>query len=223
MGDKLKAFIKENPALIPENLMIRARKLSSSLISDATEGLGVMEYHLKPIAPKMKVIGTAMTVALRPGDNLFLHKAIYLSGQGYVLVADGKGYSGGAAWGEMTTRAALAMGVEGLVLDGVVRDLAELRELGFPVFAKGAVPSGMNRLGPGEINGGISCAGISVQPGDLVVGDDDGVVVVTRDRIADVLEQAETKAAQEAIRIKEIAQGKLEPEWISAKLKSWGL
>ena len=220
MGNKLKSLILENAPLISDELMIRAKKLSSSLISDATESFGVMDYHIKPIAPKMKVIGTAMTVALRPGDNLFLHKAIYLSGKGYVLVVDGKGYSCGAAWGEMMTRAALAIGVEGLVLDGVIRDIAELRELGFPVFAKGSVPSGLNRIGPGEINSDISCGGISVHPGDLIFGDDDGVVVVSINKIAEVLDQAETKAVQEEIRIQEITQGKLEPEWIKEKLKN---
>lgn len=203
--------------------MIRARKLACSLISDAMECYAPMDGHIKSIAPKMKVAGTAITIALRPGDNLFLHKAIYLAGKGYVLVADGKGYSNGAAWGEMTTRAAIAIGVEGVVLDGFIRDLAELRELGFPVFARGAVPSGMNRLGPGEINGVISCGGVSVNPGDLVCGDEDGVVVVPRDKAAEVLDRAEDKARQEEKRIQEIAQGKFEPEWINERLKNWGL
>ncbi len=215
--------IKENPSLIPEDLVIRARKLASSLISDAMECFGAMEARIKPVAPTMTVVGTALTVMIRPGDNLFLHKATYLAGKGYVLVADQQGYSSGAAWGEMMTRAAMAVGVEGVVLDGVVRDLPELRMLGFPVFAKGAIPNGVNRFGPGEINGVISCGGISVHPGDLVFGDEDGVVVVPRADIAAVVTDAEAKALQEKKRIQEISQGKLEPGWIAERLRYLGL
>jgi len=223
MEEKMGLFIREKPPLIPEDLLIRARKLSSSLISDAMECFGTMDCHIKPVAPTMRVVGTAMTVMIRPGDNLFLHKATYLSGKGYVLVADQQGYSSGAAWGEMMTRAAMAVGVEGLVLDGVVRDLTELRELGFPVFAKGAIPNGLNRFGPGEINGAISCAGVSVHPGDLVFGDEDGVVVVPKAEIGVVLMGAEAKAVQEKKRIQDIAQGKLEPGWINERLRYLGL
>ena len=178
-----------------------------------------MDHGIKPLAPRMRIVGTAMTVALRPGDNLFLHKAIYLSGKGYVLVADGKGFSHGAAWGEMTTRAAMAIGIEGIVLEGFIRDLAEIRELGFPVFARGTVPGGVNRMGPGAVNTVISCGGITVRPGDLVLGDEDGVVVIPRDRIADTILEAEKMAAQEQVRISEIAQGKLEPEWLKQKFE----
>ncbi len=215
--------IKENPPLIPDDLMIRARKLTSSLISDAMESFGAMEARIKPVAPTMTVVGTALTVMIRPGDNLFLHKATYLAGKGYVLVADQQGYSSGAAWGEMMTRAAMAVGVEGVVLDGVVRDLPELRMLAFPVFAKGAIPNGVNRFGPGEINGVISCGGISVHPGDLVFGDEDGVVVVPRAEIAAVVTDAEAKALQEKKRIREISEGKLEPAWIAERLRHLGL
>jgi 4-hydroxy-4-methyl-2-oxoglutarate aldolase len=223
MGEKPGLCIRENPPLIPEDLVIRARKLSSSLISDAMESFGAMDCHIKPVAPTMKVAGTAMTVMIRPGDNLLLHKATYLSRKGYVLVADQQGYASGAAWGEMMTRAAMAVGVEGVVLDGVVRDLKELKELGFPVFAKGAIPNGLNRFGPGEINGIISCGGISVHPGDLIFGDEDGVVVVPRAEIEAVLVDAEAKAVQEKKRIQEIAQGKLEPAWIDERLRQLGL
>lgn len=219
MGDSLTRLIMERPPLIENAYIERARKLASSLLSDALKSSCEMDYGIKPVAPKMRIVGTAMTVALKPGDNLFLHKAIYLSGKGYVLVADGKGFAHGAAWGEMTTRAAMAMGVEGIVLDGFIRDLTEIRDLGFPVFARGTVPGGVNRMGPGRINTTISCGGITVNPGYLVLGDEDGVVVVPKDRIAETVLAAEKMAAQEQVRINEIGQGKLEPEWLKQKFE----
>lgn len=219
MKDRPEFIINENPPLIADDLVLRAKKLSSSLLSDATDGSGVMDFRIKPIIPKFKLIGTAMTVSLKADDNLFLHKAIYLAANGYVLVADGKGYSRGAAWGEMMSQAAMAIGVEGVVLDGVIRDIVEIRALRFPVFAKGAVPSGMSRIAPGAINCAISCGGAAVIPGDLVFGDDDGVVIVPRAKIDEVLAKAERKLVLEEQRIQEIENGKLEPDWVRERVK----
>jgi regulator of RNase E activity RraA len=219
MDDSLTCLIREKPPLVEDGYPARARKLASSLLSDALRAPCAMDYGIKPLASGMRIVGTAMTVTLQPGDNLFLHKAIYLSGKGYVLVVDGKGFANGAVWGEMTTRAAMASGTEGIVLDGFIRDLSEIRELGLPVFARGTVPGGVNRMGPGGINTIISCGGIAVHPGDLVMGDEDGVVVIPRNRIADTILQAEKMAAQEQFRIREIAQGKLEPEWLKQKFE----
>lgn len=182
------------------------------------DSFGIMDYEIKPIKPGMRVIGTAITVKVRPGDNLFLHKAVYLSEKGYVLVLDSNGHKAGAVWGEMMTRGAIAMKAEGVVLDGVVRDLAVLRELGFPVFAVGAVPNGMSRNGPGYINDTISCGGVSVSPGDLIYGDDDGVVVVPSNIVERVIILAEEKLELEEIRIREIEQGKIEPNWIDVNI-----
>ena len=223
MKENFQATINESSPLISDDLVRRVGKLSSSLFADAMAGSGVMDFRIKPVRPNTKVVGTALTVSMKPGDNLFLHKAVFLSRQGYVLVADGKGYTGGAAWGEMMTRAAMARGAEGVVLDGLIRDCTDLVELGFPVFSKGAVPSGVTRLGPGSINSVISCGGVPVHPGDLVVGDDDGVVVVSRDKIEQALSQAEEKLAQEEKRIQEIGRENPEPAWVGEGLKSWGL
>ena len=210
--------INQNPKKIPDELVERAKKLSSSLLSDAMGFLGTMNYQIKPVKTGMKVTGTALTVKVKPGDNLYLHKSIYLAEKGYVLVMDNGGYKQGAVWGEMMTRGALATGLEGVVLEGVVRDLSDIKELGLPIFACGAIPSGSTTNGPGSINMGISCGGISVSPGDFIMGDDDGVVAVPFHMLEEVLLKAEAKLKKEGERIKEIAEGRLEPEWINENL-----
>ena len=188
------------------------------MLADAMNSFGAMRYSIKPVKPGMKVLGTAITVKVKPGDNLFLHKAIYLGGKGYVIVLDSDEYMGCASWGSMMTRGAIAAGVEGVVLDGAVRDLEEIREMGLPIFAAGAVANGPTTNDPGYINGVISCGGVSVSPGDLIFGDDDGVVAVSPEILEEVLIKAEKKAAGEDARIKEIAEGKLEPDWVRDKV-----
>lgn len=218
MNNNVKILIKDNPKKIPDNLIERARKLSPSLLADAMGSFGTMSYCIKPIKPGMRVLGTAITVKVKPGDNLFLHKAIYLASKGYVIVLDSNEHKTCASWGSMMSLGAIAMGVEGIVLDGAVRDLSEIRELGLPIFASGAIPNGPTTNGPGLINSVISCGGVSVSPGDLVFGDDDGVVVVPPDTLEDVLLKAEAKAEKEELRIKEIEMGKLEPDWVRDKI-----
>lgn len=220
MNNKNEVLIKENPDKISDKLIERANQLSPSLLADAMSSFGTMNYCIKPIKSGMRVLGTAITVKVKPGDNLFLHKAIYLSGKGYVIVLDSNENKSCASWGSMMSKGAIAMGVEGVVLDGAVRDLSEIRELGFPIFASGAIPNGPTTNGPGLINSVISCGGISVSPGDLVFGDDDGVVVVPPSILEEVLLKAEAKAKKEEIRFKEIEMGKMEPDWVKEKVSN---
>ena len=223
MEKQLELQFHPNPPLLSSEVIERARKLSTTLLSDVMGCFGAMDYTIKGIVPGMKIFGTAITVSLRPGDNLILHQALYSAQKGYVLVVDGKGHTRNAPFGEIMARAAMAIGIEGIVLDGVVRDRASLLQLGFPVFAKGFVPTGGDKDGPGEINVPISCGGVSVSPGDLVAADDDGVVIVPRHKIERVLELAEKKALQEEKRMLDIMNGKLEPSWLRKKMEPYGL
>lgn len=218
MNQNENAIIKANPTKISDNFIERAKKLSPSLLADAMSSFNTMNYKIKPVKTGMKVLGTAITVKVKPGDNLFLHKAIYLAGKGYVIVLDSSEHKTCASWGSMMTRGAIAMGIEGVVLDGAVRDLDEIKGLGLPIFASCAVPNGPTTNGPGLINHVISCGGVCVTPGDFIFGDDDGVVVVPSYMLEEVLLKAEKKAASEESRIKEIEQGKLEPDWVKEKV-----
>jgi len=145
MTGKVGLFIKENSPLIPQELLQRANDLSTSLLADAMEGCGVMDYSIKPITPGMKFVGTALTVNCPNGANLMFHKALYSASKGYIVTVDGKGNTSGAALGDLMATAAIKVGVSGIVLDGVVRDIAILRKLPLAIFAKGAVPNATSK------------------------------------------------------------------------------
>jgi len=223
MKEKAGLFIRENPILIPEELLQKANKLSTSLLADAMEGFRVMDYTIKPIAPGMKVVGTALTVNCPNGANLMFHKALYSASKGYIVIVDAKGNTSNAVFGDLMATAAIKLGVGGIVLDGVVRDISTLRKLNLPIFAKGAIPNAASKDGPGEINGTISCGGTIVNPGDLIIGDDDGIVIVPRNRIDEVIKTAEEKSKKEEQRIQEIEEGKIMPNWVEIKLKDLGI
>lgn len=210
--------INTPPELVASETIEQVTCLSTTLLSDAMAGLGVMNYQIKPVAPGMKAAGTAFTVDINAGDGLTVIAAVALAGPGYILVISGKAETGKAVFGSLMARTAMKSGIDGIVLDGVVRDVAELRELGLPVFAIGAVPAAAAKEGPGETNGPVSCGGVKVYPGDLIVGDDDGVVVVPRDMIGPVLAAAKAKITTEEKRIREIENGLLMPQWLSEQL-----
>ncbi|QBP42717.1 RraA family protein [Paenisporosarcina antarctica] len=215
------------PILLSEELIKRAENLTSTLLSDAMGCTGSMDYKIKPVVSKARIVGTALTVSMRPGDNLFLHQAIHSGSKGYVLIADGKDHKENAYLGELMAAAAKVVGLEGIVIDGLVRDKVNLEELGFPIFAKGFIPNGPLKDGPGLLNSIISCGGVVVCPGDLIIGDEDGVVVVPKDRISEVLEKAEKKLEYEEKRLKTILEYEenkgtsIEPPWLSEKMKAF--
>ncbi|MEK9198199.1 RraA family protein [Ureibacillus sp. FSL E2-3493] len=221
-------------SLLSKEIIERAKKLNTTLISDALGCTGSMDYKVKPVSSGMKVVGTALTVDMRAGDNLFLHQGIYCGGEGFVLVADGKGHTENAYLGELMAKAAKAIGIEGIVIDGLVRDKESLIEIGLPIFAKGFIPNGPFKDGPGAINIPISCAGVTVFPGDLIVGDDDGVVVVSKEKIEQVLEKAEAKFKYEEKRLQTIVSYEenrkvgntdkfsIAPVWLAEKMREFG-
>lgn len=176
-------------------------------VADVLGRFGGMDCGIKPVAFGMRVVGPAITALLRPGDNLMAHKAIDVAQPGDVIVIDGRGNTSTAVWGELMTTAAKAKGIAGMVIDGAVRDVGRLRVMGFPVFARAAVPTGTDKDGPGEVNTTISCAGVTVRPGDVIFGDDDGVVVVPLEVLDTVIVETKKKVASEEKRLQEIAAG----------------
>jgi len=193
------------PDLIPPEIIDRVSKLSTAQLSDGMNGLGIfrngcMDASMMPVDSSMRVIGTAYTVSTEDGDNFPIHVAIYQGKPGYVLVVDGKAYTERAYMGDLMVGAAKAIGLNGIVLDGYVRDKEGLKELGLPVYSKGFMQRSPDKKGPGKINVPVYCAGVTVNPGDLVVGDYDGVTVIPRERILEVLEKAEKKAEYEVKR-----------------------
>jgi len=192
---------------VPAELVKQFRALSSATVHEASGGRGALSSNIKPIDADMKLCGPALTVQLRPGDNLALHKAIYVAREGDVIVADAQGFTEAGAWGEVMTVAAQARGLEGLVFDGAVRDTREIAELGFPVFSVAVSIKGTEKNSPGVINCPLTLDGVFINPGDLVLGDRDGVVVVRRQQAEAVLEQSRAREARESIAMERLRAG----------------
>ncbi len=169
-------------------------------VSDCLERSMAMDGGISPLDPAMRMIGQARTVRCMTADNSALHAAINLARHGEVLVVDAAGHLGNAVWGGLMTHAAVKREIAGLVIDGAVRDREDICSLGFACYARGCVPAGPHKGFGGAIDCPVSCGGVAVQPGDLVVADGDGVTVVPVDRIDETLkafrqlQEKETKA-----------------------------
>jgi 4-hydroxy-4-methyl-2-oxoglutarate aldolase len=185
------------------------RELETGNICDAMGRYGGMSAAVKPILSHCKIVGPAVTVKIYPADNLMLHKATELAKAGDVLVVDAGGFPDMAILGELLCLVCKKKGIEGIVLDGGVRDVRGIREIGFPVFSKGILPTGPVKDSPGSINVSIQCGGVPVAAGDLIVGDMDGVVVVPRGRMQEVLEKGRAIVEKERKMRERIENGEL--------------
>ncbi|CAN5228360.1 4-carboxy-4-hydroxy-2-oxoadipate aldolase/oxaloacetate decarboxylase [soil metagenome] len=181
--------------------------ISPATLHEALGQEGAMPFAIKPIYPGMKVCGAALTVECRPGDNLAIHAAVETAKPGDVLVVDYKGYLEAGPFGDVLATACQKAGIRGMVIDGCVRDGASLRAMGFPVFGRGLNMKGTTKNQPGKVGLPIICAGVAVAPGDVVVGDDDGVVVVPRGRIAAVVQAAQARDEKEATMREKLKKG----------------
>jgi 4-hydroxy-4-methyl-2-oxoglutarate aldolase len=201
-----------------------AGAFASSILADVAGRRGAMDGRIQALVPGMRVSGPAFTIDVRAGDNLMIHTAMAMAKPGDVLVVDGKADRLCALMGSIMLNACKVLGLAGVVLDASIRDTEELRELGLPVWSIGASPNGPTKFVPGRINWPISCGGIAVNPGDLIVGDADGVVVVEREKAASLLPLAALKVADERKRIDDIVSGKnLRPKWLEASLRAAGV
>ena len=176
-------------------------------ISDGLNKLYTMDSGIHQLFTSRKFAGPAVTVKVRSGDNFMLHKAISLVKPGDVLVVETQSCNSYAVCGDLMVSCMDKLGVAGIVVDGTVRDIKTLREIGMPVFARGTVCGAGDKDGPGEVNFPISCGGVVVNPGDLIFADDDGVVVIPKDDIEEAIAGADKKLAVEAIRRQQIAEG----------------
>jgi len=166
-------------------------------LHEAAGRIGALTSCIKPIYSGMRLCGPAFTVKMHVGDNLMLHCAIAEARPGDVLVVDIDGSEGGPL-GEVMATGAVARNIAGLVIDGFVRDGLNIKKLGWPVFSRGLSIKGTVKATLGTINHTISCGGVVVNPGDLVCGDDDGVVVIPREMAADVADKAIAREEKEA-------------------------
>lgn len=215
-------IVKDFPRVAPE-LIAQAAPYQPAIFSDINGRQGAMHGRIRPLRPRMKVAGSALTVEVRPGDNLMIHAAIALARPGDVLVIDGKGDQSSALMGTIMMNACRQVGIAGVVMDGAVRDSLDIDEMDFPVFSVGTNPNGPTKNAGGRIGHTISVGGVSVRAGDFVIGDADGVVVIAREKLASLLPLAAHKVAAEAKRIEQIQQGNTAAPWLAAALVAAGV
>lgn len=208
---------------VPANVVKEASTFQPAILADVAGRRGAMHGRIKALRANMKVAGTAFTVEVRPGDNLMIHAAMAMAKPGDVLVIDGKGDQTAALMGTIMMTACKKLGIAGVVIDGAARDSLEIEEMDFPVFSVGTNPNGPTKMVPGRIGHPVSVGGVIVNPGDFVIGDADGVVVVEREKIEGLLPSAAKKVKDEAARIEAIKGGDTNAKWLVSALRAAGV
>lgn len=209
------------PKRTPASLIKQFHNVVVAHLSDCMNRLPGAD-GLNPMHRGDHMVGVALTVRVAPGDNLMVHKAIDMAQPGDVIVVDAGGDLSQAIIGEIMTTLAAKRGVAGMVIDGAIRDSGAVAAARLPVYARGVTHRGPYKNGPGEINVPVSIGGMVVCPGDIMVGDEDGVVAVPVDIAPIVLKAAKAKAKEEDAVLKGIRKGKVDRSWVDATLKAKG-
>lgn len=169
--------------MISPDKLAQLRDLGTATVYEAQGAKGALDSGMKPIDPTVRLAGPALTVDARPADNLILHHAVLKAKPGDVLVVDAKGFMEAGPWGDVLTLQAMKLGIAGLVINGCVRDANLIIDLGFPVFCRGLSIKGTGKNQPGKVNVPICIGDALIRPGDIIVGDRDGLVVVAQDEV----------------------------------------
>ncbi|MGE0797633.1 MAG: RraA family protein [Lautropia sp.] len=204
---------------VPSELVDRFRTLPVANVSDSMWRITAGGPRLRPYYGGATMAGPAFTVKTRPGDNLMVHKALDLASPGDIVVVDAGGDLTNAIIGEIMSAHAEKRGLGGIVINGSIRDSTTLAAGTFPVFAAGVTHRGPYKDGPGEINVPIAIDGMVIEPGDLIVGDGDGLLCVPFDQVESVLQATEKKFQAEQVQIANVKAGTSDRSWIDATLK----
>ena len=208
---------------VDADTVAKFRSLPVANVSDVMSRMSAGGPRLRPLHAGGAMAGPALTVKTRPGDNLMIHKALLMVEKGDVIVVDAGGDLTTAMVGELMISHAIAVGAAGMVINGAVRDYCWIKSNSFPVFAAGVTHRGPYKDGPGEVNVPIALDGMVIEPGDLVLGDDDGLLCVPFDETAKIHEQARAKNEAEAKTLANTQAGKLDPKtWVDESLKRLG-
>ncbi|WP_211236981.1 4-carboxy-4-hydroxy-2-oxoadipate aldolase/oxaloacetate decarboxylase [Aneurinibacillus terranovensis] len=185
-------------------------EFDTAIVSDCLAGnQQAMDRGIKPLDAQNKICGQAFTVHCPPGDNLMLHLAVSKAQPGDILVASTNGYYEGGAWGEIITIAAQERGIQAVVIDGSIRDSQQIMELGFPIFTRSISIKKTEKKNIGKLNVPVLVGGVWVNPGDIILGNADGVVVIPRDHLEEIAGKAQEKVEFEQEIIERIKQGEL--------------
>lgn len=214
--------IHKRRSQVSAELAERFRAIPVANISDCMQRITAAGPRLRPMHAGGAMSGPAFTVKTRPGDNLLAHKALDLAQPGDVIVVDAGGDLTNAIMGELMTGYAASRGIAGIVINGAIRDAETLRASKFPVYAAGVTHRGPYKDGPGQINVAIAIDGMVIEPGDLIVGDADGVLCVPMDEAEGIYAAAHEKNEQEKVTVAHIAAGSLDTSWVDVALNRLG-
>ena len=216
-------YLKRN--MPDHDIMMQFKNIPASNTADCMGRSCAMNprIHLVSSPKDQMMVGPAFTVKCRAGDNLALHAALNLCNEGDVLVVSNEEDNTRALMGEvMMAYLYLQKKVAGIVLDGPIRDIDEIGKWDFPVYATGTTPGGPYKEGPGEVNVPIACGGISVEPGDIILADPDGVIVIPRNDAATILEDAKKFQAADEGKLEKTRQGTINRGWVDKALEEKG-
>lgn len=202
----------------PLSLIEQFRNIPVANIGDNMGRIYCVNAAIRPFN-SLPLLGAASTVKVPAGDNLMFHRAIDLCQPGDILVIDGGGYCERALCGEQMFRYAATKGIAGMVVDGAIRDVESLKAVPFPVYARSVSPNGPYKNGPGEINVPISIGGMVVFPGDIAVGDADGVIFVRPQHALEIAQKAVKQNEAELLRLSQIEDGTADKSWITTALQ----
>jgi 4-hydroxy-4-methyl-2-oxoglutarate aldolase len=180
-----------------QDLVRQLAGMPTGILSDCMNRMQSLDAGIRPIAPGLRICGPAFTVQSIESNNWGAHQALVLAVPGDVLVLAARGGMQSAVWGHVMTQSAKNRGIAGVIIDGCIRDSAENRSDSLPIFARGICSAGPHKGWPCNLNVPVSCGGVAVLPGDVVIGDDDGVVIVPANRAAEVLEESSKRMAVE--------------------------
>jgi 4-hydroxy-4-methyl-2-oxoglutarate aldolase len=210
------------PPRISADLLARFHGLASSNVADAMGRFGFMDPGIQPRSG-FPLVGLAVTVQCRPADNLMVHKALQVATPGDIVVVSTCGNTTSAVFGELMCHTAAAAKLGGIIVDGAIRDVDGITRLGMPAFSRSVCPGSCDKDGPGEINVPISCGGAVVMPGDIIIGDGDGIAVVPRAAAAEIVELVLQLMDREKKRIAEIGAGNVFKAEIDETLRKKGV
>lgn len=215
--------IKRNFQRPPKELVEAFRGIPVANIDDNCGRIAAVDACIYPLNPKARLLGTAFTVNAPAGDNLLFHKALDMAQPGDVIVLANKGSMSRALCGEIMSSYAKSRGLAGIIIDGCVRDSYTLSQMDFPVYAKGVTPNGPYKNGPGEMNFPVSFTGIIINPGDIIVGDSDGLIAVRPEHAKELAEAAKAYHAGEEKQMEGIlSRGEWPRPWVDSKLEEAG-
>lgn len=207
----------------PESALIQGYAgIPVANIADNMQRMACMDARIRPVN-SVPLLGPAITVKSRPGDNLLLYKAIDLAQPGDIVVLNAQGDVTNSVMGELMASWAKTKGIGGFIIDGAIRDYGALQQMDLPVYAAGITPAGPYKDGPGEINVPVSCGGLVVNPGDIIVGDEDGIVVINRHEAAEILELAKATIRKEQKIMEKIQNGTFDVAWLDEALEKRGV